>query len=64
MSDTNSFESNASEPAAPTTSTKELQDFVNKSQLVTVSPAVVDPTVVEPDSYAVAWSSYGLVVKQ
>lgn len=64
VSDSKSFESAASEPVSTTALSKELQDFVTKSQLVTVTPAVADPSVVEPDmTYLLAWEGYGLVIK-
>ncbi len=62
MNDPKAFENVASEEPTTTTSAKELRDFVNKSQLITVSPDVTsDASVVEPDWYIIGGSNYVLV---
>ena len=59
--DNKAFESVAAETNA-TTSAKELQDFVKKSQVVTVaSDVTADTTIVEADWYIIGGSGYVLI---
>ena len=67
MESTKGFESVAAEPKVTVASAKELQDFVRKSQVVTVSPDVTsggDTGVVEPDWYICGGSGFVLIVRE
>ena len=64
MSDPKQFEAVAAEPKVETP-TKELRDFVKKSQLITVTPVdtVKPATVAEPDWYVIGGSDYVFICK-